>query len=178
MAQRSPWFYVGVGCVVIIVLGLAVTALGGFWLFRSAKKLEEELKDPVARAEKVKKILGADELPEGYHALVAFSVPFVMETAILSDQEPDGSGVVPSYDATLMYVAQRGSVSTQGMSADGITAVVLIQCPNDKRGRMALWFGPDPDPGAELDPGALAGTPGDEAEIARFMGNFDFYKAG
>jgi hypothetical protein len=60
--------------------------------FRWAKGLESEMKDPAARERKVKEILGAKELPEGYHAVMGFSVPFLMEAAILSDKPPGASG--------------------------------------------------------------------------------------
>lgn len=228
MAQeRSGWFYFGVGCIVLFLLAIVVVVAGGFWLYRGVKRLEAEVRDPVARTAKVQKILGADGLPEGYNAMMAMSVPFVMDLAILTDAEPasDGAihgfgqrgliyiqlvsmgqdeqelrdffegktsdprvlsrnninidadevitrGVLPVEDATLMYIAQRGSVATHGYSAEGVTSIILIDCPADGRSRTAIWFGPDPSPGtpaAELD---LAGTPADETAIAEFMRHF------
>ena len=83
-------------------------------------------------------------------------------------------GIVPLDAATLMYVAQRGSVSTQGFKGEGVTSVTLIDCPDDKRLRMAIWFGPDPDPGLTADEADLTGTPADEAALVEFMGGFRF----
>ncbi len=227
--ERSPWFYIGIGCLVIVVLGIAALAAGGLWVFRTAKQFEADLKDPGARERRVMEVLRAERLPEGYHPVVAFTVPFLMETAILSDREPgpDGEihglgdrglvyvelirmrhderelrdyfegktsdpgvlrrndinidvdeiisrGVIPTDEATLMYVSQRGSVSAQGMSTDGVTSVVLIDCPQDKRGRIAIWFGPDPDPGVPADRLDLSGTPADENALRQFLGHFRF----
>ena len=65
-------------------------------------------------------------------------------------------------------------VSAQGYSGEGITALVLIDCPNDRRSRMAIWFAPDPSPGSAIDELDLTGTPADEAELGRFMSPFSF----
>lgn len=91
---RSAWAYVGLGCLALAVVGVLATAGGGFWLYRGAKRFEAEIKDPAARTSKVLEVLGASELPAGYHAVVAFSVPFVMRFAILSDRPPDSTGQV------------------------------------------------------------------------------------
>jgi hypothetical protein len=85
----SPWVWVGIGCLGAVVLAVgAVLALGAFG-YRKVKQLEAEIKDPQARTEKVRRILGTRHLPEGYHAVVGMSVPFVMDMAMLSDVEPD-----------------------------------------------------------------------------------------
>ena len=90
--RTSPWVWVGVGCLgAVVVAVMAVVAVGWFG-YRKVKQLEAELKDPKARAAKVQGILGADKLPEGYHAVVGMSVPYVMEMAILSDRPPESSG--------------------------------------------------------------------------------------
>jgi hypothetical protein len=81
-------------------------------------------------------------------------------------------GTTPIADATVMYVVQRGSVSTRGQESDGITSMMLFDCPQDSRTRFAIWFGPDPDPGAAAHDLDLTGTPGDEAEMRSFVGQF------
>ncbi len=161
--------------------------------------------------------------------MMALTVPFVMEIAMLSDQPPNSEGVVTSFDergliyietigigqdedelrdyfegrtldpdvlrenninidideiinrgviprddGDLLYVTQRGSVSTRGYSGKGITALVLVDCPQDSRSRMAIWFAPDPSPDSPVDELELAGTPADEAELGRFMQQFRF----
>jgi hypothetical protein len=225
--ERSVWFYIAWSCGGLVLLGGAVLAGLGFWAFRAAKTFEAELKDPVIRTEKVKKMLGAERLPEGYHAMMSFSVPLVMDTAILSSEEQNSGGtiddlgergllyfemislgqdeqelrdyfegktndsrvlrknkihidvdevirrgVIPRDDHTLMYMAQRGSVSAQGQSGDGIMSVVLVDCPDDNRTRTAIWFAPDPSPSTELEDLDLTGTPADELAITEFFGHF------
>jgi hypothetical protein len=86
--KTSPWVWVGVGCLGALALGVGLLAALGFFVYRKGKQLESELKDPQARAAKVQKILGTTHLPEGYYAVIGMSVPFVMDMAMLSDEEP------------------------------------------------------------------------------------------
>ena len=225
--ERSAWFYLAWGCGGLLLVGGIVAVALGVWVFRSAKQFEAELKDPVTRTEKLKKMLGAERLPEGYHAMLSFSVPLVMDAAILSGDEPDSEGmindlgergllyfemigigqdeqelrdyfegktddsrilrkkkinididevirrgVIPRDDHTLMYLAQRGSISAHGQNGEGIMSVVLVDCPDDKRMRTAIWFVPDPAPSIPLEDLDLAGTPADESAITDFFDHF------
>jgi hypothetical protein len=90
--RTSPWVYVGVGCGLMVVLGLAGAAILGYLAVRRVKQFGEEMKNPQAREAKAKSVLGAESLPQGYYAVVGMSIPFVMEMAILSDQEPGPDG--------------------------------------------------------------------------------------
>jgi hypothetical protein len=92
--KTSPWVYVGVGCLVVVVIGVAAVGTGVFYFARKAKQLGEEMKDPKAREAKVKATLHADTLPPGYHAVFAMSVPFVMDMAMLSDRPPAADGQI------------------------------------------------------------------------------------
>jgi hypothetical protein len=92
--KTSPWVYVGIGCLVIVVLGLAGLGTLGYLGYRKAKQFGEEMKDPKAREAKVKAVLGAEAIPEGYHAVIGFSIPFVMDMAMLSDKPPGADGQV------------------------------------------------------------------------------------
>jgi hypothetical protein len=87
--KTSPWVWVGVGCLGFVVLSVGGVIAVGMFGYHKAKQFEAELKDPQARAAKVRSILGASQLPPGYHAVVGMSVPFVMDMAMLSDEEPD-----------------------------------------------------------------------------------------
>ncbi len=90
------WAWVGCGCIGAIgAIGILVVTLG-FWGVRQAQRFGEEIKDPAARSEKALSALGASEIPDGYHAVVAFSIPFLLEVAVLSDRAPDESGRPPS----------------------------------------------------------------------------------
>ena len=86
--RTSPWVYVGIGCAAAVVLGILAVAGVAFVGYRWAKDVERSFKDPVARTERAKEVLGCEELPEGYHAIGAFRIPFLVEVALLSDREP------------------------------------------------------------------------------------------
>jgi hypothetical protein len=89
--SRSPLVWIAVGCAGIVVLCGLVVAAVGFFGYRKVKQFEADMKDPSARAAKTAQVLGARELPAGYFPLLGFSVPFVMDTAMLSDREvPEG----------------------------------------------------------------------------------------
>lgn len=83
----SPWVYVVVGCGLAVVLGMLAMAGLTWWGYRTAKDFGESMTDPVKRAERVKAVLPYERLPAGYHPAFAFSVPMVMDMAMLSDRE-------------------------------------------------------------------------------------------
>lgn len=225
--ERSAWSYVGVGCLSLVLLGVLLVLGLGFWAYRGAARLKTELDDPVARTEKVRRLLGTETLPPGYHAALAFKVPLLTEVAILTGAEPDARGRIEQFGergliylqllaigpkeqelreffegraegaspfdghqigiddaefirrgrlsaggADVFYVAQRGRVATHGMRGQGITSLVFVDCPADRRVRLAVWFGPDPDPDTPVTELDLAGTPADEAALVDFLGRF------
>src|SRR5437867_1908763 len=96
--KTSPWVYVAIGCGVLVMVFILVAAVAGFFVYRTVHRVHAEMTDPVLRAQKVKEILGARDLPEGYHPLMTFSIPFILETAMLSDREPDPDGKGKSFD--------------------------------------------------------------------------------
>ncbi|HEX6901580.1 MAG TPA: hypothetical protein VF789_17765 [Thermoanaerobaculia bacterium] len=83
----SPWVYVAVGCGLAVVLAMFLMAGLTWWGYRTAKDFGESMTDPVKREERVKAVIPYDQLPAGYHPAFAFSVPMVMEMAMLSDRE-------------------------------------------------------------------------------------------
>ncbi|NKB88041.1 MAG: hypothetical protein GKS06_07465 [Acidobacteria bacterium] len=107
MADSETVFaYIGIGCMVIV--GLMAIAMGacGVWVYSEAQRFEEELSDPEVRGNRVLEVLGAESLPEGYHPMMAFSIPFVMDTAMLTDIEPEpGRETEPNFgDRGFVYV--------------------------------------------------------------------------
>ena len=111
--RTSPWVWVGVGCLGAVVLAVGGVIALGMLGYRKAKQFESELKDPQARAAKVQKILGTSHLPEGYHAFMGMSVPFVMDMAMLSDVEPDFSHPDKQHGG----MGQRGFLYIRTLSA-------------------------------------------------------------
>lgn len=83
----SPWVYVVVGCGLAVVLAMLVMAGLTWWGYRTAKDFADSMTDPEKRADRVKNVLPYERLPEGYYPAFAFSVPMVMEMAMLSDRE-------------------------------------------------------------------------------------------
>lgn len=106
----SPWKVVGIGCLIVVAIGFALAVAGGLWAYRTASRFKAEMEDPVLRVEKAKKILGTEELPEGYNVVAAFSLPLVFELAILTDHEPDPKGMVHDLgERSLIYVEMIGT---------------------------------------------------------------------
>lgn len=83
--KTSPWVYVGLGCLGAAVLAVAVVVGLGFAGWRWARGLEEQMKDPESREARVLEVLGAERVPDGYYAVMAMEIPFLMEMAMLSD---------------------------------------------------------------------------------------------
>jgi hypothetical protein len=72
------------------------------------------------------------------------------------------------------YVAQRGRYQYGSeSSADGLSALVLFECPGSSQLRMGVWYTPDVDPDAPADDPVLAGTPADEEAVRAFVSHFD-----
>jgi hypothetical protein len=86
--ETSPWLYIGCGCAALVILAMAGVA-GVTWVtYREAKKLEKSWGDPKAAESRTRSVLAYDELPEGYYPLGSFSLPFVMDMAMIGDEPP------------------------------------------------------------------------------------------
>ncbi len=88
--KSSPCLYMVIGCGIAVVLAIAVLVGGGLFLAKKGQEFAEEMSDPVARSEKVKEVLGAEQLPEGYYPMISISIPFAFEMAMLSDRPGEG----------------------------------------------------------------------------------------
>ena len=84
----SPWVYVGCGCGLAVLLALAALTGLTWWGYQKGQEFQKTFKDPQARAAKTREVLPYRELPAGYYPVGSFSVPLLMEIAILSDEEP------------------------------------------------------------------------------------------
>ena len=225
----SPWVYVGIGCGVLLVLGVVALAAIGYGAFRFGKQVEKDIKDPATRTAKVKAVLGADTLPDGYHPMVGLSIPLLMDMAMLSDREPgaDGQvhgpvrrgfiyvrvlsagsnekelrdyfegktndesvlrrnnvnihvrdqevirrGVVETNGYPVMYLAQRGDLQMNETRSHGVQGLLLVDCPQDQRMRLGIWFAPDPNPQAPVATADFQGTPADVPALTTFLAHF------
>lgn len=90
--SNNTCLYLGLGCFVLVVLGLAVLGGLGYWGYQKAEQFKEDMRDPAKREERAKQILGAETLPEGYLPHISLSVPLVMDMAILGSEPPDEEG--------------------------------------------------------------------------------------
>ena len=228
--RTSPWIYIGVGCLVSVFLIIAVIIAIGAWGFSQVRQLQRTMEDPEARTELAQEMLAADQLPDGYNTMVALSIPFLLETVIITDAEPDENGRVDRFgergfiylktlsvgeqeqelrdffegktdesqileqtsvrvdarelvargtieesDRTLRWAAYRGEIDNRRRSdfGEALNAMIMVECPGAERVRMGIWFGPDPDPDTPASEADFTGTVADEAEIQRFMSNFD-----
>lgn len=224
--RTSPWVYVGIGCGGALLLGVLAVVGVGVYGYRKAKQLEAEMKDPQARAAKVREVLGGD-VPDGYYPVLALSVPFLMDMAMLGDHPPDEKGapnkrmdrgfiyvkslgtgaqqdelkryfegktddaealrqtnirinaeetikrgVIDIPGQTTLYLAQRGNLAMNERHSQGLTTLVLIDCPQDTRQRLGIWFGPDPAPAEPVEQVDWSGSVADEAAVRDFIGHF------
>jgi hypothetical protein len=90
-----PWGWVLGGCAIAVVLIIIAVVGGGYFLYNKAQEFSEDMKDPKKREAKVMEVLGAETLPEGLHPIIGFSVPMVMDVAILGDEPSTEYGEPP-----------------------------------------------------------------------------------
>ena len=83
--RRSPWLYALFGCLGLVAVIVVVIGVLTFVGVRTARNIAADNEDPERRGQRALEILGADEVPGGYHAVAVVSVPFVIDMAILSD---------------------------------------------------------------------------------------------
>ena len=226
----SPWVYVAIGCAIPVLLIAVLLGAAMFWGFRVAHDIKDAT--PEDRAVKAKQVLGCGEIPQGYYAMMTFSIPFVMEMVMLSDRAPDfkdpkskpfdergfiyvksiqgrngrdlqdvidgkrdpsevfrqgniqlgdlrpiGRGEFKSGDMAVHWSANRGAVTAQGHPLAGLVTLFYVDCPGDEKGRIAVWFGPDPtatsaEAAEPTSFAGLEGTPADEAAIRAFVSPF------
>jgi hypothetical protein len=72
----------------------------------------------------------------------------------------------------VLYAAYRGQVSRKDRKTDGIVAMVLPECKDDRM-RFGVWITPDPDPAKPVAEANYAGTGADPAALQEFLGHFE-----
>jgi hypothetical protein len=103
--RGSPWLYIGIGCLIVVLIGVLGVGACSIFVWRTGSSIMEVQENPESRAAAVREVLGADELPEGYHPAfvlapsVAGFAPF--KIAVLTDRP-----VGPSEDPEM--IRQRG----------------------------------------------------------------------
>jgi hypothetical protein len=108
--KKSPWLYVGIGCGALVLMGIIATVAAVMFGVNKLQQYKEDMSNPVTRTEKVKAVLGADTLPEGYSAVMALSVPMVMDTALLSTRAPGAPApTTPSEVRSFLYFWLKAS---------------------------------------------------------------------
>ncbi|HWM95064.1 MAG TPA: hypothetical protein VN493_30190 [Thermoanaerobaculia bacterium] len=83
-------------------------------------------------------------------------------------------GEVDTAGQKILYTSSRGKVNHNEREIEGITTMMMIDCPQDERVRFGLWFGPDPKPGEPAEKLDVTGTNADPEEIRRFASHFRF----
>lgn len=86
--KPTPWTWIGCGCGMAVVILMFAFAFSTWLFYREGKKLQESFPDTVKREQLGREVVHFEAPPPGYHSLGALSVPFLMDTAIFSDQEP------------------------------------------------------------------------------------------
>lgn len=111
MARTSAWVYLGIGCLVTVLLAVGTVVGLGWWGVRTAERWGEELKDPQVQRDKALAALGAAELPPGLSPAMSLSVPLLMEVTILTDrpspQNEHGQVDIDDAERGLVYVTSR-----------------------------------------------------------------------
>lgn len=83
-------------------------------------------------------------------------------------------GELPFPKHKVRYVAQRGRFHYgSDVSMQGLSALVLFECPDNSQLRMGVWYTPDANPDAAADDPELAGTPADEEAVRAFVSHFN-----
>jgi hypothetical protein len=88
----SPWIYLGLGCGVAVLLALIGISGFTYLMYQKGKEVAEGFRNPKVREQRTREILPYKELPAGYYPMGAFSIPLLMQFAILSDRPASGTG--------------------------------------------------------------------------------------
>lgn len=103
MELRRASTILGCGCAAVIALFLAAVLTLTWGTYRAGKDFERVARDPEASAERAREVVEFGELPEGYRAYGALSVPLLLDVAFFmapADGAVDGgTGAAAETDA-------------------------------------------------------------------------------
>lgn len=99
--QRSPLFYVAIGCGGLLALILIGGLIAVVMVARGVQSIAAGITDPSKKAANVQKMLGTT--PVGYYPILTFSIPMMMEMALLGDKPPPEDGGLGDFDKGFMY---------------------------------------------------------------------------
>lgn len=113
--QRSPWFYVLLGCGGLA--GLMCLGLGGSGLYcaKQVSDMNQGVVDPRERQRNAVEQLGA--VPEGYSVVASVSVFGVMKQTLLTDQPLLADGGVPAGGRQFTYLRLMANESNKRSKA-------------------------------------------------------------
>jgi hypothetical protein len=113
--QRSPWFYVLLGCGGLALLSCLVMSAIALFSVKMAKDVASGAIDPAKRDENARAFLGA--VPAGYTPQMAINLLGQMGLVMLSDGEPDADGGVGEGTHEFMYMRLASSEQNQKSKA-------------------------------------------------------------
>ncbi len=110
--QTSPWLFIAIGCGGLLLVGGLI--VGGIALFvvKKVDEVKDDMANPVARTEKVMEALGAQALPDGYYAFMTINIPLIMDTAMLTTDDPSTPGSDKARDRLFMYIRLKSASSS------------------------------------------------------------------
>jgi hypothetical protein len=109
METRRVSTVLGCGCAVVIAFFLAAVLTLTWGTYRAGKDFERVARDPAAAAERARQVVEFGELPEGYRAFGAFSVPLLLEVAFFMSPPEEVAGGDPETppDRGFLYIKLR-----------------------------------------------------------------------
>ena len=87
-----------------------------------------------------------------------------------------GQGRIERATGPVLWVAHRGEmISGDHGQHEGLVTLLQVHCAtDDKRNRLGIWFGPEPDVADGEPDEALQGSIADPTEVAAFVDHFRF----
>jgi hypothetical protein len=94
--KRSPWVYVGIGCLAITIFGCLGSLIGMKLVCGGMKQWAEDLNDQQKQEQKAR--AAAEEslggVPVGYYPVFTFGIPFVFDMIVFVDHPPQPDAAI------------------------------------------------------------------------------------